>query len=109
WTVLGPGRDTAQVPATAGRPVLAEAELDGAAEHGPDQDPGHDAGHGDPAGADTGAVAGPVTDPPGTPTAPTPSAGSPVYVHVTGEVIRPGVVSVPAGARVVDAVEAAGG
>jgi competence protein ComEA len=32
-----------------------------------------------------------------------------VMVHVAGDVARPGVVRIPAGARVVDAIEAAGG
>jgi competence protein ComEA len=32
-----------------------------------------------------------------------------LVVHVAGEVARPGVVTVPAGARVVDAIDAAGG
>lgn len=35
--------------------------------------------------------------------------GEPVLVHVTGEVADPGVVRVPAGSRVGDAIEAAGG
>ncbi|MFE7629569.1 helix-hairpin-helix domain-containing protein [Kocuria sp. NPDC057446] len=109
WTVLGPGRDAAPVPGAAGRPVLAEAELDAAAEPGPEQAPPPGAGPGHAAGAGTGTAAAPGRDAPETPPAPTPSAGSTVYVHVTGEVTRPGVVSVPAGARVVDAVEAAGG
>lgn len=38
--------------------------------------------------------------------APTPET---LLVHVTGEVVEPGVVAVPAGARVVDAIEEAGG
>lgn len=37
-----------------------------------------------------------------------PAAG-PVLVHVVGEVAAPGVVELPAGARVVDAIDAAGG
>lgn len=37
------------------------------------------------------------------------SAGPPLLVHVTGEVAEPGVVEVDPGARVLDAVEAAGG
>jgi competence protein ComEA len=40
----------------------------------------------------------------------TDSAGAPaLLVHVTGKVRRPGVVELPAGSRVVDAIEAAGG
>ncbi|MEX5234857.1 helix-hairpin-helix domain-containing protein [Kocuria arenosa] len=117
WTVLGPGEDGGGAPETAGRPVLAEAELGGDTERGtaPGAEPGtghdtdHDTGDGDLSGADAGAETGPGTVPPGPPTAPTPSAGPTLYVHVTGEVARPGVVSVENGARVVDAVEAAGG
>lgn len=113
WTVLGPGEGGGEVPETAGRPVLAEAELDGDTEQGAPPGAGNGTGHGDVPGAlpgaDRGAETGPGTIPPGPATAPTPSAGSALYVHVTGEVARPGVVSVEAGSRVVDAVEAAGG
>jgi competence protein ComEA len=38
-----------------------------------------------------------------------PSAAPPVTVHVVGDVRKPGVVQLPAGSRVVDAVKAAGG
>ncbi|MFF0990667.1 helix-hairpin-helix domain-containing protein [Kocuria nitroreducens] len=112
WTVLGSG-EGGEVSETAGRPVLAEAGLGGDTERDAVPGGGHDTGHGGVAGAETGqdpgAGTGPGTVPPGPPTAPPPSAGATLYVHVTGEVARPGVVSVEAGARVVDAVEAAGG
>lgn len=50
-------------------------------------------------------TAGPSsTPPPGPATGPTP-----VYVHVAGEVRRPGVYQLQSGDRVVDAIEAAGG
>jgi competence protein ComEA len=40
---------------------------------------------------------------------PAPSATGRVTVHVAGAVVRPGVVQIAAGARVVDAIDAAGG
>lgn len=49
------------------------------------------------------SVAGAVGSPSARPAAPR------VLVHVTGKVQRPGVVALPAGARVVDALRAAGG
>ncbi|MFI7744427.1 helix-hairpin-helix domain-containing protein [Kocuria rhizosphaericola] len=103
WTVLAPGRDSGGTPDTAGRPVLAEAQLGGGTEEGTE--------HSGATGADIAAGAEPGTGTvlPGPSSAPTPSAGSTLYVHVTGEVARPGVVTLEAGARVVDAVEAAGG
>jgi competence protein ComEA len=46
----------------------------------------------------------------GAPAAPVPSAGTaPLVVAVAGKVRRPGVVTLPAGSRVIDAVKAAGG
>lgn len=41
--------------------------------------------------------------------APAGGQGAPVMVHVYGKVRRPGVVTLPAGARVADAIKAAGG
>lgn len=54
---------------------------------------------------------GPVPAGAGTPGSPVPqgTAGATVLVYVTGRVASPGVVEVPAGARVLDAVTAAGG
>lgn len=49
-----------------------------------------------------------VTIPPAAP-ASTQSPGQEVFVHVVGRVRRPGVVTLPLGSRVVDALEAAGG
>lgn len=51
------------------------------------------------------------TDPPTTapPTPPAATAAPDVVVHVSGHVVSPGVVTLPAGSRVVDAVTAAGG
>lgn len=37
------------------------------------------------------------------------AAAEPITVHVAGEVVRPGLVGLPAGSRVADAVAAAGG
>lgn len=52
-----------------------------------------------------------VATPPPAPSsgASTATAGAPLIVHVAGMVARPGVYELPAGARVVDALDAAGG
>lgn len=64
-------------------------------------------------GGAPGTTGGDGSTPPAAPSAAVgdasgPAAG-PVLVHVVGEVAAPGVVELPAGARVVDAIDAAGG
>lgn len=55
-------------------------------------------------------TAAPLLDPALDPLLPTPSpTPAPVVVHVAGAVLQPGVYTLPAGARVVNALEAAGG
>lgn len=64
---------------------------------------GADGTDGSPSAEHTDAP-GPESDP-----ATTAADGAPLVVHVTGQVARPGVVELPAGSRVADALEAAGG
>ncbi|MFI7482319.1 helix-hairpin-helix domain-containing protein [Kocuria sp. M1R5S2] len=93
WSLLGAGGDP--VPDGTGRPVLADVSADDEAPDGPEPSPA--GGPEDPLATPGGGVAA------------SPSPGPRLAVHVTGEVARPGVVQVDRGARVVDAVEAAGG
>jgi competence protein ComEA len=61
-------------------------------------------------GAGGGAGASPDSSTPGTVSSTTsPGAGGDLTVHVAGAVVKPGVIELPEGARVIDAVEAAGG
>ncbi len=63
-------------------------------------------------GSATATLSGPVTSGPASSGSPASAPGQPaaeVVVAVAGTVARPGVVRLPAGSRVVDAVEAAGG
>lgn len=64
------------------------------------------AGAGGAAGGGGPATTAPVAS---TATTTTSTAPATVVIHVAGAVARPGVVSLPAGARVVDAIDAAGG
>jgi competence protein ComEA len=91
-----PGEVTQVVPARAVAPVA-----------GPVTGPAAAAPAGNQAGAPGPQQPGTAAPPPAADPAPTPSP--PLVVHVIGAVGEPGVVDVPAGARVADAVEAAGG
>lgn len=60
-------------------------------------------------GAPAAAAAGPVASPTGGNDSGSGGAATQVVIHVTGAVTTPGVVTLPAGSRVSDAVRAAGG
>jgi len=94
WYQLG-SRSVGAAP--GGGSASAPPRATGAA--GPD-------GGGDP-GASPGAPVGAGADP--APGAAAGRRGRSVTVHVAGAVVRPGVVELPSGSRVIDAVEAAGG
>ncbi|HLK95874.1 MAG TPA: helix-hairpin-helix domain-containing protein [Nocardioidaceae bacterium] len=110
WVVLGePGEPTAVAPVVTAADEPSAAAGAGDAPHAPaaelpygapatGSDPSEPAATGEPAGpTEQAGTAGPA------------SAGDPVVVDVTGKVRTPGLVSLPAGSRVADALEAAGG
>lgn len=57
----------------------------------------------------TGTPTAPPATEPSTAESPPPGQPAAIVVHVAGLVVRPGIVELPAGSRVVDAIEAAGG
>ena len=94
--------DDGGTPGATGAPTTVErtGPVVGGAVGGPTRVPGALGGADAPEAAE-GTGTGPGTGPgPG---------GGPLTVHVVGAVAAPGVVSVPAGSRAVDAVAAAGG
>ncbi|GMA39251.1 ComEA family DNA-binding protein [Mobilicoccus caccae] len=93
-----PVSGTSASPMADGRPPGSVGQAGGAAvaPADPAATPGSAGGGAAPAGAAPGPVAG-------APAAPD------LVVHVVGEVGRPGVVTIPAGSRVKDALEKAGG
>ena len=65
-------------------------------------------GLGSAGGADAGSAGAGPAAPVSTATTSAPAGGD-LTVHVAGAVVKPGVIELPDGARVIDAVEAAGG
>jgi len=115
WVVLGrPGEPTVVAPVTAGGSEPSTVAGSGAAPEGagagPPEVPGPGSGTTPPAvsGETTPPAVPGGTTPPAGPVAPA-TAAALVVVDVTGKVRSPGLVSLPAGSRVADALEAAGG
>ena len=104
WVLLGrPGEPTPVAPVISAADEPPAAAGSGVAPDAPavEQSAGVSATESDPTSlAGTGATADPADPAP---------AGDLVVVDVTGKVRTPGLVSLPAGSRVADALEAAGG
>jgi competence protein ComEA len=114
WVVRAHGGETPVPPVAADAslaPIVPTLAPDAAASGAPPEALPSTGGPGVPGSAavpSAGAPGGPPAGSAPVPAATAPSAAS-VVVDVSGKVRRPGIATLPAGSRVVDALEAAGG
>lgn len=104
WTSAAAGHLASQEPAKVAVPPLGSPSPAGT---GPPAGAGPPAGTGQPSG--TGPPAGGASATPRNSSGTGPAGVGAVVVHVAGSVRHPGVYTLPAGSRVQQAVEAAGG